>query len=173
MAQPQQNPATPAPASAFVGNMAPLFTLENDDGKKVSLIDVMLQGPSMLVFYPGDFTPVCTKQLCSYQNAMERFKALGVQVIGISQNTPAQHKAFRQKYGFEFPLLTDPKRELTKVYGVTSLFMLGGTSRAVFIISKSGRILYRYVEATRLSHRNPDELMEAIIQLKNSGKLTS
>lgn len=158
---------------AFVGNPAPLFTLQGDDGKNVSLIDILVQGPSMLVFYPGDFTPVCTKQLCSYQSAMERFKALGIQVVGISQNSPEQHKAFRQKFGFEFPLLTDPKRELTKVYGVTSLFMLGGTSRAVFILSKSGKILYRYVEPTRLSHRNPDELIEAIIALKNSGKLTS
>ena len=125
----------------------------------------------MLVFYPGDFTMVCTKQLCAYQDSMSQFEKYGIKIVGISRNPPKEHLKFKAKFQFSFSLLSDPNREITKTYGVVSLIMLGGTSRAVFIVSKQGTILYRYIEPTTLTHRKPQELVDALTVLKESNKL--
>lgn len=73
---------------------APDFTLENQAREPVCFNDVLKKGPVLLVFYPGDFTPVCTRQLCNYRDSLESFRRYGVQLVGVSFNTPLQHKAF-------------------------------------------------------------------------------
>lgn len=150
---------------------APDFALESQTHEQVRLSDVLKKGPVLLVFYPGDFTPVCTRQLCNYRDSLESFRRYGVQLVGVSFNTPLQHKAFAAKYGFDFPLLSDPKRDVAKLYGCTSLLMLGNVSRAVFIVSADGRILYRYVEPTTLTRRKADELLEILARLRENGAL--
>lgn len=157
--------------NAFVGSPAPEFALEDERGALVGLNQMLTKGPALVIFYPGDFTPVCTKQLCSYRDSLESFQRFGVQLIGISKNNPKEHAEFKSKYAFQFPLLSDPDRKTMRRYGVTSLLMFGGTSRAVFIVSKTGKILYRYVEATTLTHRNPNELVQALQFLRNQGAL--
>ena len=151
--------------------LAPDFTLENQRHEAVRFSDILKNGPVLLVFYPGDFTPVCTSQLCNYRDSLESFQRFGVQLVGVSFNTPLQHKAFAEKYGFDFPLLSDPKKETAKLYGCTSLLMLGNVSRAVFIVSADGRILYRYVEPTSLTRRKADELLTILVGLKQSGAI--
>lgn len=151
---------------ALVGSNAPGFTLEDENGGTWRLSDALKGGSLLLVFYPGDFTPVCTKQLCAYQGAIDAFAQLGVRLVGISPNPPESHRKFKAEYGFSFPLLTDIDKHVTRLYGVTSLFLLGGTSRAVVLVSRDGKIAYRYVEPTRITHRNPAELMAAIAGLK-------
>jgi peroxiredoxin Q/BCP len=149
-------------SSALVGNPAPAFALDDDQGKSILLGEILQRGPVLLTFYPGDFTPVCTKQLCSYQDSIQKFSQYGVQVVGISKNSPKEHQDFRKAYGFTFPLLSDPDKTVMKAYGVTSLIMLGGTSRAVYVLAKNGTVLYRYVEPTTLTHRKPGELLKVL-----------
>ncbi len=153
---------------AFVGTQAPNFKLQNENSEWISLSDFLGKNPVLLVFYPGDFTPVCTKQLCSYQDNYNEFQKHQLQVLGISANSPAEHGKFKAQYGFCFPLLSDTNKETAKNYGITSLFLLGGLSRAVFILSKSGKVLYRYVEPTPLTRRKPKELLQIIESLKTS-----
>jgi peroxiredoxin Q/BCP len=158
-------------ASAFPGDQAPDFKLQNENEEWVTLGELVKDAPVMLAFYPGDFTPVCTRQLCGYQNAYDRFVSYGIRVVGISANTPEEHQKFRNAYRFGFNLLSDPGHGVAKAYGITSLFMLGGLSRAVFILGKGGKILYRHVEATSLTHRKADEIIEVLDGLKAEGRL--
>jgi thioredoxin-dependent peroxiredoxin len=154
-----------------IGSKAPDFRLQNENEKWVTLSDILAQGPVMLVFYPGDFTPVCTKQLCSYQTAHGEFGKYGVNIVGISHNTPAEHQRFRQKYGFLFQLLSDPERKTFEEYEVVSKLLFGMRSRGNYLIAKDGTILYSHVETTSITHRKSDELIEAFEALKARGQL--
>lgn len=157
---------------ALEGMQAPPFKLQNQFEKWVQLGDLFKDGRALLlVFYPGDFTPVCTQQLCAYQDSFDQFEKYNLNIAGISANTPAEHLLFTNRYSFTFDLLSDPDKKIHKEYAVTSLFLLGGTSRAVFIIDTSGRIAYRYVEPTPLTHRKPGELIHVIERLKGARKL--
>ena len=150
-------------SSVHTGDEAPRFKLQDEKKEWVTLDQLTEKGPVILVFYPGDFRMVCTQQLCSYQDAMNEFKKFGVQLVGISANPPEEHLKFKEKYNFEFPLLSDTSRLVSKEYGVVSLLLLGGISRSVFIVNQKKRVIYRYVEPTPLSRRRPDELLKAVI----------
>lgn len=156
---------------ADVGLSAPSFNLPDENGKVRSLQEFLKQGPLLIAFYPGDFTKVCTSQLCNYRDRFDDFKKLGIQVVGISDNTPGEHQNFSKEYQFPFPLLTDSKKEVAKLYGCTSLLMFGGVSRAVFILSAQGQILYRHVEPTVLTRRKADELMGILTDLRQKNLL--
>lgn len=155
--------------SALIGTLAPDFKLQNENEEWMTRKELNSRGPLMIVFYPGDFHTVCTKQLCAYQEAHDRFVDYGIQVVGISPNAPEEHQRFKSRYLFAFHLLSDPKKEVFKLYGVTSFFMLGGISRAVLIVAKNGTVLYRFVEPTVLSRRDPEELLIALDQLRSKG----
>lgn len=152
--------------SATVEAAAPEFALPDANGKTVSLADVLAKGPALLVFYPGDFTLVCTKQLCDYRDRFDEFKDLGIQVVGISANPPTSHARFAKRYAFPFKLLTDEESKVAKAYNCTSAYMLGRVSRACFIVNKQGVIVYRYVEPTILTRRNSGELLEILRRLR-------
>ncbi len=149
------------------GNRRPRLQTPGRNTYWHTLASLRAEGPILLAFYPGDFTPVCTKQLCAYQEIFEAFKQVGVRVVGISPNDPASHQEFRKKYQFGFTLLSDPGKEVTKLYGVTSLFMLGGTSRAVFVVNREGKVAFRHVEPTTLTHRRPAELLAKLLELRH------
>lgn len=157
--------------SSLLGSRAPEFKLQNERGEWVTLSSFLKQGGLMLVFYPGDFTPVCTRQLCAYQDLYAEFGRFGVQIVGISANSPEEHVQFRERYQFAFPLLSDPGKEVFRLYGITSLFLLGGTSRAVLLISQDGTIRYRYVEPTAITYRKGDELLKMIEELRQKGQI--
>ncbi len=151
-----------------MGKLAPDFSLADAEGASHTLSEYCKKGPVVVAFYPGDFTLVCTKQLCSYRDNLEGFGKYGVQILGISANPPEQHKKFASKYAFPFPLLTDPGREVAKQFGCTSAWMLNRVSRAVFILNQKRMILYRYVEPTILTHRSADELIGILGDLKGA-----
>ena len=93
--------------SLSVGDRAPAFTLPGTGGRSYSLADYAGQ-PVVLVFYPGDDTPVCTKQLNTYNDGLDQFTDLGAQVLAISAQDIASHEKFSSKHGgFDFPLLAD------------------------------------------------------------------
>lgn len=151
-----------------IGKKAPDFVLKDQSGGVVTLSKVTPVAPTLLVFYPGDFTYVCTKQLCNYRDNFEQFNKFGIQVFGISSNAKERHEEFAKTYDFPFLLLSDPGSQVAKSFGCTSLLMFGKVSRAVFIINTKGIILYRYVEPTTLTHRSAAELVGILQDLKDN-----
>ncbi len=162
----------PGESMAFeVGQKAPAFTLMTETGDAFSILTALQAGPVLLVFYPGDFTPVCTKQLCGYRDGHDEFARLGVQVVGISADDSGKHQRFKAQYVFPFPLLTDPGKRLAKSLGLTSKFMFGAVSRANVIIARDGTVLYKQVEAVALTYRSSGEILKVLAELKASGKI--
>lgn len=154
---------------------APGFRLQNAKGEWRTLDDLLKRGPVLLVFYPGDFTPVCTKQLCAYRDERPELASYGVTVVGISGDSPEKHAQFIEKYGFNFELLADPGKTTFKDYGIKSNWLLGALlgpmGRGNVIISRSGEILYRKVESTPITYNKVSELVLALRELRATGKL--
>jgi peroxiredoxin Q/BCP len=98
------------------GTKAPEFTLPNQDGTPVSLADFKGQRV-LLYFYPADDTPGCTREACQFNDNLAHFQAAGVPVIGISRDDAQSHQRFRNKYGLQFPLLTDADHQVMDAYG--------------------------------------------------------
>ncbi len=126
-----------------VGDPAPDFTLPSTDGE-VALGDRLQAGPVLLVFYPGDNTPVCTKQLCDYRDNLEVFTDLGVQVLAINPQKIRSHERFADKHAFPFPLLADAGGAVCKAYG--ALNFIGQAKRALVLVGQDGAIAYRRVD---------------------------
>lgn len=141
-----------------VNQMAPLFSLDADDGTRFSLAG-HLGSKLLLVFYPGDNTPVCTRQMCDYRDGIEEFAGLGVKVVGISADSQASHRSFREKHDLPFILLSDDTLKVAQSYGVKGMF---GMKRAVFLVDEGGVIRYAHVESLALFRRTREELLEAI-----------
>ena len=142
-----------------VGDIAPEFTLPGTGGRNYSLADYIGK-PVVLVFYPGDNTAVCTKQLCSYTKSIDEFTNVGAQVLGISPQGIESHEQFSQKYGFRFPLLADTDKEVSDRYGV--LGPLGFSRRSVFVVDGKGIIRYVHRSLAGLSYRPVGELVAAV-----------
>ena len=126
--------------SELVGQEAPDFTLRDQDGKKVTLSD--LRGQTIvLVFYPLDWSPVCTDQLNLYQDAIADFKKQGASLYGISVDSAFSHKAFQEHLGIEFPLLADfePKGEVARKYGMY-MEKHGTNERGFVVIDSEGKV---------------------------------
>ena len=122
------------------GEPAPDFTLPNHKGEQVSLAD--FRGRKlMLVFYPSDFSPVCTDQLSVYQEVLEQIRDAGVELVGVSVDSSWTHRAFRKQLGLEMPLLADfhPKGELSSRYGAY-LEDWGTTNRSLVLIDEEGTV---------------------------------
>lgn len=146
--------------------IAPDFTLLDQNGKPFHLYDELASGPILLVFYPRDFSPVCTKQLCDYSDHIGSFENVGMRVVGISTDSVESHAQFAQKHGLSFPLLADADKKVAKAYEITSLFMLGAASRATLIVAKDRKIVHKHVEATVLTRRTTDDLVEVVRKLQ-------
>ena len=148
--------------SVGVGDRAPEFTLPGTGGREYSLSE-FLGRPIVLVFYPGDDTPVCTKQLNAYNDGLDQFAALDAQVIGISAQSVESKESFAGRHGFEFPLLADVDKEVAAAYG--TLGPIGFPRRSTFIIDRDGVIRYAHKAIAGLTFRPVDELVEALEQL--------
>jgi peroxiredoxin len=130
------------------GEPAPDFTLPNHRGEQVSLAD--FQGRKvMLVFYPSDFSPVCTDQLSIYQEVLGEIEGKGLALVGVSVDSTWTHRAFRKQLGIEIPLLADfhPKGEMSAAYGAY-LDDWGTTNRSLVLIDGEGMV--------RWVHEQPD-----------------
>jgi peroxiredoxin Q/BCP len=126
------------------GAKAPAFTLPDADGNKVSLSD--FAGSKVVVyFYPRDDTPGCTKEACQFNDALSQFEGLGIPVIGISPDKQAAHIKFRDKYGLQFPLLSDPDHTVMEKYGAWGEKMMYGKAttgviRSTFLVDEKGKV---------------------------------
>lgn len=146
------------------GDRAPDFELPDQDGQSFRLS--AQDSDLLLVFYPGDFTPVCTRQLCDYRDGAEEFSGLGVQVVGISGDDSASHQRFRAQHDIDFTLLTDADLAVAEAYGAKKLLGMG---RAVFLVDRERVIRYAHVEAVALFRRSREELLDAIRQVRRGG----
>ena len=127
-----------------IGDYAPDFTLQDKNGKSVSLSD--FKGKQVvLYFYPKDNTPGCTKQACAFGALYRDFEKKNAVVIGISRDSVASHVKFAEKHGLPFVLLSDPTRQAIEAYGVwQEKKMCGkvsmGVVRTTFLIDAEGKI---------------------------------
>ncbi len=148
--------------SVGIGDRAPDFTLSGTGGDTVSLSDFAGK-PVVLVFYPGDDSPVCTKQLNAYNDGLDQFENLDAQIIGISAQSVESKDAFASKYGFDFPLLADTDKEVAVEYG--TLGPIGFPRRSTFIVDADGVIRYAHRAIAGLTYRPVSELIGELDKL--------
>ncbi len=141
-----------------VGDAAPDFTLPGSGGS-VTLSERLKQRMVLLVFYPGDDTPVCTRQLCDYRDNLAVFADLGVDVLALNTQSVTSHEKFAKKHALPFPLLADTDGTVCKAYGARGL--LGMTKRALVLIGKDARVLWRRTDLP-MFRRSAEELREVI-----------
>lgn len=146
-----------------VGDAAPDFTLPGTGARNFSLSQYR-GSPVVLVFYPGDNTPVCTKQLCSYNDELSQFAGLSAQVLGISAQDVASHEAFAAKHGFRFPLLADVDKAVHRAYGVLGLMDL--PRRSVFVVDGAGVVRYAHRAVVGVTYRPVGELVDALTAIR-------
>ena len=151
--------------SIGIGDRAPDFVLPACDSgteRTIALADYRAR-PVVLVFYPGDDTPVCTKQLVSYNDGLDRFDQVDAQILGISAQDVASKERFSAKHGFRFPLLADTDKQVAAAYG--TLGPMGFPRRSVFIVDADGVVRYAHRAIAGLTYRPVDELVDVLSAL--------
>jgi thioredoxin-dependent peroxiredoxin len=143
-----------------IGENAPDFTLQDGAGKDWKLSEQKGKTVVML-FYPADNSPVCTKQLCSVRDHWSEYQATGAEVVGISTDTADSHKGFAEKNELPLTLLADDKGAVTEKYDVKS-WLPNRSARAVVVIDKAGKIAYHKVQSLSLFAPSDDDVLAAI-----------
>lgn len=165
MDQQMQSPKTKdqspnAETGVGVGMRAPDFALTDALGNQWRLSDKRGR-VIVLLFYPGDETPICTKQMCSVRDRWEDYANTGAEVVGISMDTVESHEKFAEHHQLPLLLLADTNGEVSKAYDALSWFP-GRSARAVVVIDGDGVISYRKVQALSLFRPNDDDVIDAI-----------
>ncbi len=144
------------------GQPAPDFTLRNQDGEKVSLSDYRGR-KVLLVFYPLDFSPVCSDQLSIYQEVKPEIAAKGVELVGISVDHGFAHKAFQEKLGIDMPLLADfePKGAVARAYGAY-IERTGHANRSLVLIDEEGTVAWVHESPTPLEIPGANMIFDAL-----------
>ena len=156
--------------SIEIGKKAPEFKLYDTDRKERTLSE--FGGKNVvLAFYPGAFTGVCTKELCSFRDSLSKFNNVNGQVIGISVDPPFSNKAFADQNKLNFPILSDFNREVVKTYDAYHDNFVGlngytAAKRAVFVLDKQGVVKYKWVSDNPGVEPNYDEVFKAVESLK-------
>jgi peroxiredoxin len=144
------------------GEPAPNFTLRNQDGEKVSLSD--FRGRKLLlIFYPLDFSPVCSDQLSVYQEVKPEIEAKGATMVGVSVDSGFAHKAFQEKIGIDTPLLADfePKGAVARAYGAY-IEKVGHANRSLVLIDEEGIVEWAYESPTPLEIPGANLIFDAL-----------
>jgi len=145
-----------------IGDRAPDFELESTAGP-IRLGERLEKSAVLLVFYPGDDTPICTRQLCDYRDNLAAFRDLGVDVLAINPQGLDSHESFAKKHDLPFPLCADEDKAVCGAYGANGL--LGMTKRALFLIDRGGVVRYRKVDLP-IFRRTAEELQTVIGDLE-------
>lgn len=140
------------------GDRAPDFELPGT-GERVYRLSDYRGRKVILAFYPGDFTPVCTKQFCSYRDDGERLDGLGAEMLGISPQSVDSHERFVEEERLNVPLLADESLEVARAYGVVAGKRV---RRAIFIVDEEGIVRHRKVTIVGLSFESADDLEKAL-----------
>ncbi len=145
-------------ASPGIGDTAPDFTLDGTDGPFT--LSAQRGKTVVLVFYPGDDTKVCTKQLCDYRDHWGELSGLDAVIVGISAKDVASKERFAAKHGLTIPLLADHDRRVAAAYGAKQAVL--GTKRSTFVIDGDGVIRFRHDATLGLTFLSSDELRAAV-----------
>lgn len=153
--------------TAEVGQPAPAFSLpgtdNTDEGRRDYALEDYRGQAVVLVFYPGDNTPVCTRQLNAYTDDIGAFREAGAQMLAISPQSVVSHDEFScRQDGFGFPLLADTDKEVGAAYGI--LGPLGFYRRSVFVVDADGIVRYAHRAVAGLTFRPSKELVAAVRQ---------
>ncbi|MGZ0067955.1 thioredoxin-dependent thiol peroxidase [Microbacterium arborescens] len=138
------------------GDLAPEFTLDDQDGSALSLSD--LRGRRTVVFfYPAAMTPGCTREACDFRDSVESLRAAGIEVIGISRDDEAKLRRFREQEQLTYPLLSDPDHAVHEAYGAWGEKMnygktVEGVIRSTFVIDAEGRIEHALYNVKATGH---------------------
>ncbi len=128
------------PSLLAAGTEAPDFRAETTDGTPVSLQDFRGEQAVLLMFYPKDDTPGCTKQMCAARDESEVYRQAGIVRFGVNPGTLESHRYFADKYKLDFALIVDEDKQIARAYGV--LKENGGVARATYLINKQGQIVF-------------------------------
>ena len=140
-----------ASSTLSVGDPAPSFVAENQDGKKVQLTDFKGK-PVLIYFYPKDDTPGCTKEACQFRDDYSKFQKKGAVILGVSAQDAESHKSFKQKYHLPFDLLIDKDGSLAKSFGVGMMPVIGLHQRQSVLVDSQGKIAKFYSSVDPKEH---------------------
>ncbi len=150
------------PGTVEVGKPAPDFTLKNQDNQETKLSQFKGKSKVVLAFYPLDFSPVCSKEHACFVNDLKQFEGMKAQVLGISVDSVYAHKAFAEKLGIKYPLLSDfhPKGKVAESYGLY-LADKGITARATVVIDREG--IVRHVKVEDIPQTRDNKQIEKVL----------
>jgi peroxiredoxin len=151
-----------------IGQKPPDFQLP-DQNKTMRSLKEFLGKKTVLAFFPGAFTGVCDREMCSLRDSMGRLSQLGAHVVGISVNDPFANKAFAEAYKLQFPLLSDYTRETVKKYNVFHENFAGlrgytVAKRSVFILDSAGNVRYKWISEDPLKEPNYEEIKSKLAE---------
>jgi peroxiredoxin len=150
------------------GDTAPTFTatVGTSDHEPFDLDEHLGDGPVVLAFFPGAFTPPCTNEMVALQAELDRFRQAGATVLGVSADSPFSQGAFRDEHGIEFDLVSDTSREAIRAYDLEidlpDLGLHGVANRAVFVVDDGGTVTYSWVADDPTNEPDYDALLNAV-----------
>jgi peroxiredoxin Q/BCP len=151
-----------------IGDRAPDFELDGTEGETLRLSSFRGRWV-ILAFYPGDFTPVCTRQFCAYRDAADHLDDLDAEVLGISPQSVASHERFVAEHGLTVTLLSDPDHATARAYGVVGP---GGlVRRSIFMIDPGGTVRYRHVALLGLRYKDVEHLAGALALARDAAEV--
>jgi peroxiredoxin len=150
------------------GDAAPTFTatVGTSDHEPFDLDDHVGDGPIVLAFFPGAFTPPCTNEMVAFQERANAFAEAGATLLGVSADSPFSQGAFREEHGIEFDLVSDMAGNATRAYGlemdIADLGLHGIANRAVFVVDDDGQIVYDWVADDPTNEPDYDAVLDAV-----------
>ncbi|QCD66881.1 MULTISPECIES: redoxin domain-containing protein [Halomicrobium] len=150
------------------GDSAPMFTatVGTSDHEPFDLSDHVGDGPVVLAFFPGAFTPPCSNEMVALQNHLADFEAAGATLLGVSADSPFSQGAFREEHGIEFDLVSDMSGEAIRAYDlemdIEELGLHGIANRAVFVIDDDGTVSYSWVADDPTNEPDYDDVLAAV-----------
>jgi peroxiredoxin len=150
------------------GDAAPTFTatVGTSDHESFDLDDHIGDGPIVLAFFPGAFTPPCTNEMVAFQERADAFAEAGGTLLGVSADSPFSQGAFREEHGIEFDLVSDMAGDAIRAYGlemdIADLGLHGIANRAVFVIDDDGQIVYDWVADDPTNEPDYDVVLDAV-----------
>ncbi|MEZ4938019.1 MAG: peroxiredoxin [Crocinitomicaceae bacterium] len=142
------------------GDSLPEFELKNQEGELVKIKDYIGR-PMVIYFYPKDDTPGCTKEACSFRDSYEAFTDAGCEVFGISGDSVAKHKKFKEKHRLPFQLLADEGNKIRKQFGVPTNLLGLLPGRVTYIINKEGKVA-KIFNSQMQAEKHVSEALEGI-----------
>ncbi|QPV63846.1 redoxin domain-containing protein [Halosimplex litoreum] len=150
------------------GESAPTFTatLGTSDHEDFDLADHVGDGPIVLAFFPGAFTPPCTNEMVAFQERLDDFRGAGAKLFGVSADSPFAQGAFREEHGIEFDLISDMDGDTIREYGlemdIPDLGLYGNANRAVFVVDEEGTVVFDWVADEPADEPDYDAVLDAV-----------